>query len=133
DVGQYNAPAYKSILIGSKYVPYLRFKDSEGAPLPVDQRYRGIYTDTAGAGKLQDWKFYPLDDYTHYHYNTIRQDYLSQIAFSYRMLKNLQITLNYQRKQQISESPQLIDVGGIETRKKINLFTQWGKTAADPF
>jgi hypothetical protein len=51
-------PVYNSITVSGRQVPYLQFADAEGNPLPVATAYRSQYTDTAGGGKLLDWRYY---------------------------------------------------------------------------
>ena len=51
-------PGYNDIKIRGKSVPYLRFADDYGNALAVSSDYRTIYTDTAGAGKLFNWKYF---------------------------------------------------------------------------
>lgn len=41
---------------------YQRLADDKGNPLPVSRDYREGFTDTAGAGKLLDWKYRPLQE-----------------------------------------------------------------------
>lgn len=42
--------------------PYQRLADDKGNPLPVAMDYRESFTDTAGGGKLLDWKYRPLQE-----------------------------------------------------------------------
>src|SRR6185312_7798976 len=51
--------------INGRHIPYAQFADDNGASLPVTNFYRNQYIDTAGGGKLLDWKYYPLEDYKH--------------------------------------------------------------------
>lgn len=116
--------AYGSITVGYKPLPYLNFTDGNGNALPVDVYYRAGYTDTAGAGKLLDWKYYPLNDYKHSVTKTGLNSLLANIAIQYQIFKglNADITYNYQRQQQAINT--MNDMQSYFTRNMINTFTQ---------
>lgn len=119
-------PSYKSVLIGNKWVPYLRFTDGNGNPAAVDRLYRNIYTDTAGAGQLLNWKYYPLDDYKYESTSNLSQSWLWQFSANYSFLKHFSATVNYQQEQQTSERGKLSTIESFYTRDLINQFAQSG-------
>lgn len=76
--------------------PYARLVDDNGQALPVNKYYRERYLDTAGGGRLLDWKFRPLDE-LRYGSNTTRQtDYRVNAGVKYRVLPFLSAEVLYQ-------------------------------------
>lgn len=66
--------------------PYARLADENGGALPVNRYFRDAYLDTAGGGRLLDWKYRPLDELK-YGSNTTRQtDYRVNAGIKYRVL-----------------------------------------------
>ncbi len=116
-------PAYNSVKIGSKAVPYLRFRDADGNPIAIDRDYRGIYTDTAGNGNLLNWKFYPVEDYQYQTNKSSLTSLLWNASISYRFLRNFNALLNYQQEQQQTELIKHSSVNSFFTRDIINSFT----------
>ncbi len=54
-------------MVSGRQVPYLQFADAAGNPL-IGCHMISLchqYNDTAGGGKLLNWKYYPLEDYKH--------------------------------------------------------------------
>ena len=114
---------YNGVTIGSKRVPYLSFSDAYGKPVAIDQYYRGGYTDTAGAGKLLDWKYYPLIDHQYRTNKSIDQNLLANITINYDFLKNFRLALNYQQEQQWGTEEALSTLQSFYTRDLINTYT----------
>ena len=52
--------------------PYSQLANVNGAAVPAARDYRLTYIDTAGGGRLLDWKYYPLEDYKHSYSKTQR-------------------------------------------------------------
>ncbi|MGN7721218.1 SusC/RagA family TonB-linked outer membrane protein [Chitinophaga sp. 22620] len=76
--------------------PYAQLADENGRALAVNKYYRGSYLDTAGRGKLLDWKYRPLDE-LQYGSNTTRQtDYRVNAGVKYRALPWLSAEALYQ-------------------------------------
>ncbi|WP_300601655.1 TonB-dependent receptor plug domain-containing protein [Niabella sp.] len=108
--------------IGSRYVPYLRFMDDNNQSIPID-KYRRGYTDTAGAGRLQSWNYYPLDDYKHDNTTNVVQDMVLRASVNYKIYKGLSFNVDYQYEKQWSKSNRLADTASFYTRNLINKFT----------
>jgi hypothetical protein len=117
-------PSYNSIRVGSVSVPYLQLADANGNALPVNTTYRGEYIDTAGAGKLLDWKYYPLEDWKHNKVNTTLNDIVANINLQYQFSKSLHLDVKYQQQKQEETTGQLQDAESFYTRNLINRFTQ---------
>lgn len=117
-------PGYNSIRVGVKSVPYLQLSDPSGNPLSVYTSYRQQYIDTAGVGKLMDWKYYPLEDWKHNKVNTTLNDIVANINVQYQLSKSLRLDVKYQKQRQEGNTEQLQDIESFYTRDLINRFTQ---------
>ena len=117
-------PGLNSVMVGFRQVPYMKFADDAGNPLPVAVNYRDDYTDTAGAGYLLNWKYYPLDDNKHNVTTTQIQQILANIGLQYQIANGLSAELKYQYAKQQSAIRNLADTGSYSTRNMINLFSQ---------
>lgn len=112
-----------SVEIAGKHVPYLQLADANGKSLPVPSYYGSSYTDTAGGGKLLNWKYYPLEDYKHSRTKTNTEQMIAGIGLKYHLLKGLDIDLNYQYERQIVSTHILSDTASFSTRDIINRFS----------
>jgi TonB-linked SusC/RagA family outer membrane protein len=110
--------------INGRFVPYLRYADADGNPLPLYNKYRADYIDTAGAGLLLDWKYYPLDDYKHTLSNNNIEDVTANLALNWQASSWLQLSLQYQYQRQKSLNKGVRDINSFDTRNRINLFSQ---------
>lgn len=121
----YNTPTpdYGSVTIGNKSVPYLKFSDDDGNAVSIDKYYRGAYLDTVGKGRLLDWKYYPLNDYTYNKTLNTVQNLLLGLNVNYSFLKNFNIGFNYQQEQQQSDSKETHTIQSFYTRDLINQYT----------
>lgn len=117
-------PAYNTIQSANRFVPYLSFADGQGNPVSVPQSYRDEYTDTAGAGKLLNWKYYPLEDYKHSIARTNLQEFLADVGLHVQVLPGLTADIKYQYERQSTAGKTVQDTGSYATRNTINLFTQ---------
>lgn len=120
--------AYNSIKINGRDVPYLRFADNDGNPLPVPIRYKDSYTDTAGQGKLLNWKYFPLEDYKHNKSTTDIQELFSNVGIRYKINRFLDADFKYQYQLQQSADNRITDIESYETRNLINTFSQLDRT-----
>jgi len=116
-------PTYNSVKVGSKTVPYLRFRDTDGNPIAIDRDYRGLYTDTAGNGRLLDWKYYPAEDYQYQANKSSLTSLLWNASISYRFIKNFNAQVSYQQEQQQTELIKNNSLNSFFTRDVINRFT----------
>jgi TonB-linked SusC/RagA family outer membrane protein len=117
-------PGYNTILSDYRFVPYLKFTDSQGNPLSIPQGYRDEYTDTAGGGKLLNWKYYPLDDYRHNTTKTVLHEIVANMGAQYQVAPGLTVDIKYQYERQQSNMRNLQDTGSYAARDLINTFSQ---------
>jgi TonB-linked SusC/RagA family outer membrane protein len=103
--------------------PYAQLADANGQPLPV-ARYRQGYVDTAGQGKLLDWNYFPLDEMRLSDNTNKGTSYLVNLGIKYKVVKALDLTLNYQYGRGLSEMRNRYSQQTFYTRDYINRFTQ---------
>ena len=120
-------PSYDLIRInGRKLYPYAQFADVNGKSLPLYNN-RQTYIDTAGAGKLLDWKYYPLEDYKHNTTTNNLQDLLANFGLEYKLGLGFKVDVKYQFEKQKSEQRNLKGLESFATRDLINTFSQIDK------
>jgi TonB-dependent starch-binding outer membrane protein SusC len=113
----------------SRKVPYLQFADEYGRPLAMGG-YRNDYTDTAGAGRLLNWKYYPLEDYKHDKTTSKQEQIVANISASYKFWKGFDFSVNYQYQQQWGNSERYADVESYRARNMINSFARLSGTSS---
>jgi TonB-dependent starch-binding outer membrane protein SusC len=116
-------PTYGSLSANGRALPYLSLADAAGNPLPVATAYRPGFTDTAGAGKLLDWNYYPLTDYLKNTSRTNLGDLLSKLSVRYELLPGLSIEAIYQLEKQQTTGRNLQSLDSYGARSFINLFS----------
>ncbi|MGH2565054.1 MAG: hypothetical protein ACRDE5_11105, partial [Ginsengibacter sp.] len=123
-------PSYQSITYnGSSLYPYAQLADANGNLLPIVKSLRQSYKDTAGAGKLLDWNYYPLDDYKHTQTTTTIDHWLANLGLQYRLLNNFEFVFKYQLEKQETAGNTLNDLNSYTTRDLINRFSQLNRSA----
>jgi len=80
--------------------PYTRLADDAGNSLPVIKDYRLSYINSAGAGKLLNWSYYPLEDYKYANSVNNVNDVLASLRASYKVFDWLKVGATYQFEQQ---------------------------------
>lgn len=124
--GEYNTTS----IAAGKLLPYLKFADIDGNPLAVNSNYRAIYTDTAGGGRLLNWKYYPLEEYKHNRRTESLQEFVANVSLQYQLSKNFLFKVLYQNERQWSVSERNADMESFYTRDLINRFTILGTSPA---
>jgi TonB-linked SusC/RagA family outer membrane protein len=127
-MNQSGRPQFNSISIQGRNPVYLDFVDRSGQPISVATTYSEFYTDTAGASKLLDWRYYPLEDYKH---NTLKNEVKELFAttgLQYRFTPFLKGQLLYQYQQQTTVSEELADEYSYFARDRVNTFSQLNRT-----
>ncbi|WP_167353133.1 SusC/RagA family TonB-linked outer membrane protein [Pedobacter steynii] len=120
---QSGKPGYSANGIGKTIYPYTRLMDENGEAMPLHV-YRKAYTDTAGMGRLLDWKYYPLEDYKHNTTETNLQSILASLGLRYELIKGLSLDLKYQYENQQIKTENLKDLESFDTRDLINQFSK---------
>ncbi|RAJ80103.1 TonB-linked SusC/RagA family outer membrane protein [Chitinophaga dinghuensis] len=107
-----------------RYYPYAMLADHNGAPLPLVKDYRAAFTDTAGAGMLQDWKYYPLREVGLADNRTTMQNYRLNLGARYSITPALSAELRYQYERQAGGTWNLYNGETYYARNLINLYSQ---------
>lgn len=121
-----NSPGGYGGYLGSAEMiaPYSRLANETGKPMAVDLYYRGLFTDTAGEGKLLDWKYRPLQQLALNDISSKVSDILINIGSDYKIAHWLIVNIKYQYQQSNQKSPWYSSVNDFYTRDLINTFTQ---------
>ncbi|ANI89386.1 hypothetical protein A9P82_08825 [Arachidicoccus ginsenosidimutans] len=115
--------------IGSnRLVPYMNLVGAGGAAVPVIHDYNQRYLDTAGAGRLLNWDYYPLDDYKHSYSKTNVEEIIAHISLDYHIIKGLDASLMYQYDKQNTALTTLRDTSSYYARNLINGYSQLNRT-----
>ncbi|HEV8285036.1 MAG TPA: carboxypeptidase-like regulatory domain-containing protein, partial [Chitinophagaceae bacterium] len=102
--------------------PYARLADEFGNSLPI-ARYRQGYIDTAGAGKLLDWNYYPLEELNLSDHTIKGTGYQINTAAKYNIIEGLDVALTFQYRKEILEDRDLKNLETFFTRDYINSFS----------
>lgn len=117
----YNNPLTR---VNGRSIPYFNLADQQGNPVSFPSKYSNAYVDTAGDGKLLDWKYYPLDDYKHSQTNTNLSELYAITSIKYKISNAFNIDLKYQYQLQQTGLEHLADIQSFEARDMINSFSQ---------
>lgn len=104
--------------------PYTRLIDDEGRPVAVYHNLRQTYVDTAGAGKLLHWKYYPLEEGDYTRKTTGVDNVTATAGLSYKLLSFLSLDLNYRYGRQTTSARQLYEEESYFTRNFVNKYAQ---------
>jgi TonB-linked SusC/RagA family outer membrane protein len=104
--------------------PYAQFADANGNHLSVVKDYRIGYVDTAGGGKLLDWKYKPLDEIDLADYKTRSQDLILGLGANYKFTNYLSAQIYYQYEHTNFKLRSYQSDQTYYTRNLINRFTQ---------
>ncbi|WP_316846448.1 SusC/RagA family TonB-linked outer membrane protein [Pedobacter psychrodurus] len=121
--GSSGRPGYGSQLIAGR-AGYGPLRDAAGNPVAWAREFRSAYTDTAGLGKLQDWNYYPTEEYKHVTSTFDRQELLGSAGLRYKVFDFLNVEASYQRQKQDMTAVQTADAESFASRNLINSYSQ---------
>jgi TonB-linked SusC/RagA family outer membrane protein len=105
---------------------YEGLKDRNGNPLPQMQNLSGIYTDTAGGGRLPDWKYRLLDERSLSN-NSIKNILLTATTgLNYKIIKGLEADWMFRYEKEYDDGVNKHSVDSYFSRNLINSFTDKG-------
>lgn len=104
--------------------PYADLADEQGHALPLVQRLRQQYTDTAGRGQLLDWTYRPLADINTVEGRSRMRDFMLNTGLRYRLFPFLTVELRYQFQNQVLDNDVLYTIDSYWARNLINDYTQ---------
>lgn len=105
-------------------IPYWDLVDNQGRALVISNNFRQSYIDTAGGGRLLDWKYRPYDELNLADKSTILTDYRLNAGVKYKIFTDLNVNLLYQYSSGLSEGNSYFSPQTYFTRDLINRFTQ---------
>lgn len=129
-LGDYGSSRYRYHQGSMTLYPYAKFADEEGNPLPIAKDYRPGYTDTAGNGKLLNWKYSPLDEMNNVHNKAKGQNLLLSTGFNIKVFPFLNVQLNYQYQHANQDATSNYDPQSYYARNQMNLYTNLNTTNA---
>lgn len=118
-------PGYGEVTMAGGNIPvYTQFADAAGNAVALAKNYSLTYLQTAGNGKLLDWRYYPLNDHNFRSVDTESLDVMGNLNASYRMDWGLGVSLLYRVKTQVSDQQTINGVESFFARDLINSFSQ---------
>ena len=118
-------PGYSDITTWRGKLPlYTALADANGNPLPVMNKYRQPYVDTAGAGKLLNWNYSPITEYQNNSNKTWLQNITANLDLQYRFAKHFGISVKYQYENQQVQNKIIYGQNSYLSRNLVNTFTQ---------
>ena len=124
EMGSSGMTGYNGLGINGRQYPYLQLADDAGNALAIPIYYRDAWTDTAGGGKLLNWKYFPLDDYKHSKTQTTHHELFANAGLKYKISRALDLDIRFQYQQQQNETEQLNDLESYYAKNIINLYSQ---------
>ena len=106
------------------FSPYDAIADVNGNPLPIVSynTLRSAYTDTAGKGKLLDWRYFPINEQTsNRNINLVNFRFLTGIT--YKIIDQLKFQVNYQYEKITRDNVAIYPLHSFYTRDYINRFS----------
>ncbi len=126
--GDYGTSFYN---VGTKPLyPYAQIADANGNAMIINAKYRGSFTDTAGMGKLLDWKFRPLDDLRHNNRTSELSSLRADFDISYSIMNGFSVSLAYQYQKNNTTARKQDSEELFSTRDLINRYTNLNATNA---
>jgi TonB-linked SusC/RagA family outer membrane protein len=122
------APTYNSFTSGGRQPAYLAFRDDNGNPIPVALSYRKSFLDTAGSGKLLDWKYYPTEEYKVNTTQRSQREIFGSLTLKYKIFDFLSAQMSYQYQRQDGKGTINASVESYQARNLINSFTQLNRS-----
>lgn len=103
--------------------PYAQLADTHGNFLAIPQ-LRPEYTDTAGAGLLQNWNYIPLEELDAADNTTNENEYRVDIGFRYKLPLHFFAEIKYQYGSLKTDGRDLLGLQTFYTRNLINSFSE---------
>ncbi|UYQ92208.1 SusC/RagA family TonB-linked outer membrane protein [Chitinophaga horti] len=114
-------------------LPYEELTNSDGGhrSIVIAGGLRSSYTDTAGRGRLLDWNYRPLDDFTNKYAqsNATLVDYRINVGANYQIIKSLNLSANYQYYNASRTAQDSYSENSFYVRNLINSYTSIGGSA----
>ncbi|MGC4235407.1 MAG: SusC/RagA family TonB-linked outer membrane protein [Niabella sp.] len=123
-------PSYGDIsFIRQELPPYTLFADENGNALPLYNNYRKVYIDTAGAGYLLNWQYYPLDDYNYTPKTSLTRDLNAVLGINYQLPGGLVLGILYHHQSTGKKNTSIYQKESYYARNLINTYSQINRTS----
>ncbi|WP_293908331.1 SusC/RagA family TonB-linked outer membrane protein [Sphingobacterium sp. UBA5670] len=103
--------------------PYLEFADRQGNVLPVYTGYNQDFKSSFG-DKLQDWNYYPLNDWQHDYSTSSQTEIILSTGIQYELFKGGNLDIKYQYQQVDGIADNMHDQDSYYSRDYVNRFAQ---------
>ena len=120
-----------SFSLPSKIYPYAQLADAEGNPLAVPSGNRLAFLDTAGGGKLLDWRYRPLEEVGLQDANNTSQSVMLNLDLHYKITSWLNAVFSYRYNTVSSDIKSYFSPETYYTRNLINQYTNLSQTNPD--
>ncbi|WP_276484256.1 SusC/RagA family TonB-linked outer membrane protein [Paraflavitalea pollutisoli] len=108
---------------GIALYPYTRFTDDAGNPMPVTKDFIPAWADTAGGGRLLNWRFNPLQEQSLSDNVTRLTDLRLTAGIKYNLLRGLSVDVKYQYSKGTTNGRIYYSPDTYFARDVINRFT----------
>lgn len=114
--------------INGKSPVYTKLADDAGNPISAIRGHRQAYLDTAGAGKLLNWDYYPLLDYKYVDNTNNLHDIIANLGLNYKYSRHLSVDIRYQFQKQSSVLRTHYTPDSYFARNMVNAYTQLNRS-----
>jgi len=108
----------------SRIYPYTELVDATGKALAIPKGFNQNFADSAGAGKLLDWNYRPLDDVSKSLLENRLKHMVASLQLKYQLLESLSGELIYGYEHQSSNTTMSYSEQSFYTRNLINRYSQ---------
>ena len=126
--GSKNNGSLPSISENRIVFPYYRLTGDNGEPLVWEKDFSSPFKDTAGAGRLLNWQYKPLDELENADNSFKSSDILLALNAGYEIFKSLKAEVVYQYQNAKTETSKYYNPETYYTRNLINLFSSLTST-----
>lgn len=103
--------------------PYAKFANKDGTAADLDIYMNKNFTDTAGNGRLLDWKYTPLDEIKNTENTSTSQLLIANLNAKYDVNKSLSFEVKYQYLHSNNVNERLHNENSYYARNLVNTFT----------
>ncbi len=129
---QGNHPGSVNSGAGKSLYPYANLVDDNGNALVLEKDYRSNYTDTAGRGRLLDWKYRPYAEINSVENKSLTRDFIINLGTNYRIFNSLNLELKYQFENSVTTGRSDNKIESYQVRNQINMFYQPNPLPGEP-
>lgn len=117
------------LVMPNNIYPYAQLADDQGNSLAIPYLYRMLYLDTAGAGKLLDWQYRPLDEIKQANQTSTNKLFRLNFGASFKFTTWLTAEIRYQYVNQVNANRNYYNLQSYFARDLINKFTNLNQSS----